>query len=348
MGKIAIVIFNDLKYCPYASFYAETFNAHGIDFDIISLSRTLSNNDPLSLKWKGDFSILSKITNFIRYKNFLKKKLPNYNFVIVLTTIPAVLMKLFLIKHFRNKYLVDIRDYTYEHNRIFKYLESKVLRFSALNFVSSPDFVKFLPKGIKYELIHNSNYSSSFDSKTLNHARDIIKIGYIGSINYFDQLALFCEKFANNKNIELHFYGNDLTNKLLDLLNKLNSDNIFYHGEYEPNEKPKIINSVDVLFNAYGNKTTLFKYAISNKYYDFLRYGKPLIVSSNTTMEKLSYPYCFSFNFDNQNIIDDFCCWYKNIDTDSLRTFIKQKMEEVICQNTHAKEILLGVIAKDD
>ncbi|MBQ8474928.1 MAG: hypothetical protein IJ499_04630, partial [Clostridia bacterium] len=122
MKKVAIVMFQNMRYAPFLSFYERILCDMGIPYDIIYLNRNpelneISDDSHISIEWKkvpGISLKFEKLLNFMFYPSAAKKILnkKQYSFIIVLTTMPAVLLGKYLYKHNRGKYLIDIRDYT--------------------------------------------------------------------------------------------------------------------------------------------------------------------------------------------------------------------------------------------
>ncbi|RGN82593.1 hypothetical protein DXB38_16980, partial [Blautia obeum] len=103
--------------------------------------------------------------------------------------------------------------------------------------------------------------------------------------------------------------------------------NIEFYGAYKPEEKKKIIEETDIIFNVYGNDLHV-KYAVSNKYYDALVYQKPIIVSKGTTMEKITqgFSYCVTQDkFDCEDLIQ----WYENLNHENIKRLCASKLNKV-------------------
>ena len=97
-------------------------------------------------------------------------------------------------------------------------------------------------------------------------------------------------------------------------LQKVKCNNVFLYGKYNPSEKSKIIEQVDILFNIYGNDRLLVKFALSNKLYDSFFHKKSLLTSPNTSMSEMCEKYSFDFDFNVKNVMDKLYNWYFSLD----------------------------------
>lgn len=135
-----------------------------------------------------------------------------------------------------------------------------------------------------------------------------------------------CSK--NNEKIVFRFYGFGEDLEYLQQYQKSKGiSNIEFYGAYKPEEKKKIIEETDIIFNVYGNDLHV-KYAVSNKYYDALVYQKPIIVSKGTTMEKITqgFSYCVTQDkFDCEDLIQ----WYENLNHENIKRLCASKLNKV-------------------
>lgn len=162
--KACIVSYDEYLNIPYVKDYEAILNEHKIKYDFIFWNRSdlhefnYKGHNAYNFNWKTKKSKLSKIIPFFLWSRFARGviKKNSYDFLIICTTVPAILLVDILIKKYRGKYLLDIRDFTYENISIYKYFESKIINASKLTIISSKGFLTWLPKGSKaYVLTHN-------------------------------------------------------------------------------------------------------------------------------------------------------------------------------------------------
>lgn len=155
--KIGIVMFQNMRYAPFLKMYEEILRSvPGVEYDVLYFDRDRSLQETkrrpyIALPWYGKGTLAApkyeKALNFLLYARNAKRTIQKnqYDFLIVLTTFPAVLLSGFLTKRYPGRYLVDIRGYTQEHFGPYYSMESKVLAGAAMRAISSPGFVNFLP-----------------------------------------------------------------------------------------------------------------------------------------------------------------------------------------------------------
>ena len=76
----------------------------------------------------------------------------NYDFVIVWGAILVIYLK-FLIKNYKERFILNIRDYFYENNNFIFARMAQLVNFSYMTTISSDGFLKFLPNSEKYQVI---------------------------------------------------------------------------------------------------------------------------------------------------------------------------------------------------
>lgn len=323
--KAAIIAVNNIIYSPYIKIYSSFLDKKNIAYDVILPDR--NNIDEAlgeqiyRIKWdpkKG------KIPNLLFFRKEALKilKRNKYDFIFVLTTMPAVLLSPHLMTKYKNRYLVDVRDYTQEHFKPYYWLECGVIKNAAMRVISSKGFENFLPKA-NYFLSHNLSQDYASPKKIFNKNTDgKIKIGYVGSISYIEHCKHMIELVAKDERFVFNFYGRESERREISTyIDSLGCDRIKYFGKYIPEEKEAIINSVDLLFNVYGNETPLVKYAISNKFYDSFYYKKPLLTSPDTYMSTQAGGYSFDIDF-NTTSLDALYDWYKSLDGEKMVDFM--------------------------
>lgn len=346
--KIAIILFNNIKYCPYALTYIKLLENKNYDLNIYYFDRERENYRDFKtfpVLWN---SKNNKLSNFLYFKKQMINLLSEcqYDYVIVLTTMPGILLSHFLKKFYNKKYILDIRDYTYENNIVYKMIEKSLIKNSLLTTISSNGFKHFLPK-YDYLISHNSNYNFD-DNSNLPYIKRNGKIivAYIGSISYKENCKLLINLIEKDTRFCFYFYGNETGNsEIQELIKIINNDRIKFFGPYSPEEKDEIIKSSDILFNVYGNDSNLVKYALSNKLYDCFYYKKPILTSPNTYMSKCANDYSFDI-YDDTRDLNDLYNWYISINDYKMNTFFEEKGRLVVNDMKKFREIFYESIEK--
>ena len=145
-----IISYDDYFNIPYIRYYEDYIRKMGGTYDIVLWNRSgkdthISNSYVFSGK---DYpSKVRKVVPFLRWRRFviqlLKQK--HYDRLIVLTTMPGILLADQLLGHYKKKYWLDIRDFTYENIFFYKRLVGRLVRAASAVSISSPAFqVKYL------------------------------------------------------------------------------------------------------------------------------------------------------------------------------------------------------------
>ena len=321
--KVAIIAFNNLKFSPYIFPYVKILKEINATIELIypdrnGIEETFNDGALVPIEW--DFS-KKKIFNFISFRKNVIRKLSRekYDFVIVLTTFPAVLLGGFLSRKYKNKYLVDIRDFTHENNKFYYKLEKSALKNAVARVISAEGFKNFLPEE---EYLFCPNVSSVYkeNARRCSLKKDgPIIVGYVGSIAYKDNCKKLIDIIKEDERFAFHFYGNENGEATIKkYVESVNCERIKYFGEYNPSEKAGILEKTDILFNVYGNDKMLLKHALSNKLYDSMYFKKPLLVSPETDMKTESAEFSFAVDLDKSKSLNELYEWYVSIDEEAF------------------------------
>lgn len=344
--KSAVIVFNSLYRCPYANVYMNHFKSISMDFDVIELSRTdyecSEDINRIVIKWNHSKNKIWNFYNFHKKTSKILKK-NDYKYVVVLTTIPAVLLFKTLIGKYNKKYILDVRDYTLENYGLFRILERKLTKHSLMNVISSPGFKNFLPEG-KYYLCHNMSYGDIGNSSYKKKTSLPIVIGYVGSIAYKNECIEFIKLVEKDDRFIFSLYGEEVYgNEVNDFLETFDHPHTKVLGKYDSKEKPFILSQVDILFNVYGFNRPLLTYALSNKLYDSFYYKKPLLTSPNTEMSSICGKYSFDVDFSSDDILNRIYEWYCSIDS-SFDGYANEKLQAFLEDNRAFYESLQELI----
>lgn len=344
--KVAVLGFNNIKYSPYITTYTDLLDKYSIEYDVIipnrnQLNETINGN-LVYIEWDKKKNKLQNFVTFAkRTQTILKKE--NYDFIFILTTIPAILLSHVLVKKYKEKYLVDIRDYTYDKKPIFRNLETYVLKYAHTRVISSPAFREFLPD-LEYVLCHNFSHRTLISDLTFERRGEPIKIGYVGSIAYIEECKRMIDLVRNDDRFCFYLYGNEVYGSIVsEYAESSGTERIKCFGGYEPAEKPKIIHGIDILFNDYGNGSDLVKCALSNKLYDSFTFKKPLITSPDTIMSKLANNYSFDIDSKTKSL-DELYEWYNNINGDKMVSYMNQCLNQFKNENIFFEDTVCKII----
>ena len=120
--KIALILPNNVWFCPFASIYSKLFDKFGVKYDIISWNRSGEKEDAIQYNYKlqsrNPFKLWWAYKKFASFVKFTVKK-NGYDKLIVFTPQSAIFLSDFLKKEFNGKYIFDYRDLSLEQKKIF-------------------------------------------------------------------------------------------------------------------------------------------------------------------------------------------------------------------------------------
>lgn len=297
--KFLIVTYDDYINIPYIAYYENNLRARGIPYDIVLWNRSgrTDKNPPnsyvftatdYSAKWK-------KIIPFFRWRRFVLRLLRKnrYDWLIILTTIPGILLADKLLGRYRKRYWLDIRDYTYEKFLLYKELVGRLTKGSFATSISSEAFLSFLPDDSSCVLTHNiTNYAAKVPSCTLDIEKRPITIGFVGGIQFVEQNKRLLTLFRNNPAYCIEYVGR--THPGCDLQSFCNENqvqNVRFLPAYDNASKPGIYQSIDLINSIYGADNEVVRLALPNKLYDCILFKKPILVSKGTYLAQLVEQY---------------------------------------------------------
>lgn len=125
--------------------------------DLITIILKKSNEYTIHVVCKPGMNKLRKIFPMYKFKMELERIIEKeqYTHLVVLTTVPGVLIWKKLLAGFKNKYILDIRDYSYEKYSWYRKIVEQLIANSYFTAISSNGFKTFLPQSDKIITCHN-------------------------------------------------------------------------------------------------------------------------------------------------------------------------------------------------
>lgn len=293
--------FTKIKYMPYMNFYLNNINRTEHEVHILYWNRDLQSEDLTKYQdcffyefkcyQEDDVSKFYKINSFLKYRKFAKKILMNegYDFIFVLHSLTGILVAEVLKKQYHDRYIFDYRDSTYEEFTPFKKVVASITRNAYATFVSSDAFRRFLPMDCVDRIYTSHNLSIDSlehrdDKQLYGIPSDKIRIAFWGFIRHEDINKEIIRKVAADSRFELHYYGREqkVALNLKAYLSELNATNVFFHGEYTPEQRYEFVRRTDIIHNIYCDANTML--AMGNKYYDGLIFRIPQICMNGSFM----------------------------------------------------------------
>lgn len=362
MKKLLILGFTKLAYMPYMNFYLEALKGEEVEVHVVSWRRDEEPDVPMEdtsitvhefkCAQLDEVAKIKKISSFLKYRAFVKAVLKKTSFdrIIVLHTLPAVLVADILLAKYRNKFILDYRDYTYEGFLPFKKLIGSLTKASYATFVSSDAFRECLPKLEKVHTSHNLlvdslQHRDVRDSKEREHKP--IRMAFWGFIRHEEINAEIIRKLGNDPRFELHYYGREQQTalNLKQLVRGENYANVVFHGSYQPIDRYAFAAETDLLHNIYENDETMGR-AMPNKYYDGIVFRIPQVCMTGSYMGQrvtkdgvgaVLNPYDSGF-------VDELATYYDKIDWRLFDQACNKATAQIFEEYQKGKETIRGLV----
>lgn len=322
MKRICFVSLGNVYLSPYLKQYTNIINDN---YDIIywdreNLNETILGSNINVYRFSKSFkNKATKIAGYALYRQYVKRILSksDYDCVIFLQTLGAIIIGRYLVKEYHMRYVIDIRDYSYEGNKYIYSLEKKLIMNSKFCIISSEGYKKFLPKQ-DYIITHNiRELDKTQVAKIKNRAKEraVLNIAFIGYVNYQEQHKKLLLNLKNDNRFIMTFIGTRAL-ELKKFCEKNAITNVRFGDRFNPDEMLTLYEDVDLVNNLYGNHTPILDYALSNKLYFAAELNIPILTCSDTFMSEISHKYSFGIDVDvnNPNCGDILFDEYKRID----------------------------------
>lgn len=347
--KVLVIGFTKISYMPYMHFYIDQLRKHDCEIHLLYWKRDNSpdadiHKDIVTYRFdqyqEDSVPLFRKLGSFLKYRRYALKILREHKFdlVVVLHSTPGVLLFDVLTKKYRNNYILDYRDFTYENFKFYKKIIHKLAINSCATFVSSDAYRKYLPSIDKLYTSHNilvNSLEKREVRKSKNRNTYPIRIGFWGFIRHENINITIIDKLANDKRFELHYHGREQKSGqiLKSHCEENRYRNIFFHGEYKLNDRYKFLEDIDLAHNIYENdiKTTN---AMGNKYYDGITFYIPQICNQGSFMGEQVSDNKVGISIDphSLNFADEIEKYYKSIDWEYFETSCDKTLNNVIEQ----------------
>lgn len=303
--KFLIIAFHPRSMTPYAKQYEDAISKAGYTYDILFWDRF--SNATLEKK-NNEFIFhrictlggnrLKKVYPFYLFRKTLKRIIANgkYDKIIILNTMPGFLLHDILLHQYKNRFILDIRDYTYEKFSFYLNIVLRLIRNSYFTTISSRGYKLFLGDNDKIIVNHNiSNLEQLEDKPTLVKDKKNITIGFVGAVRYFEENAVLIQKLKNS-NYKLVYNGREAADCHLEKFCKDHGiSNVEFCGAFKNEEKPALYKKIDIINSLYGNQKIDVQTSLPNRLYDALIFKKPLIATEGTYLAKVVEKYELGF-----------------------------------------------------
>ena len=343
--NICFISLGNIYLAPYLKTYTNLIENYSIIYwDRENLDENLDNAKVYRFT-KANKSKIDKIIGYIQFRRYATRLLKknNYDCLIFLQTLGSILLSKIITKKYKKKYIVDIRDYSYEGNKLIFHIEKKVIQNSYKCVLSSEGYKDFLPES-DYLITHNRRELPFCNVERIKNRmknRKTINIAFIGYVNYQDQHKKLLLSLKNDNRFVISFIGTKAL-ELKDFCEKNGITNVILQDRFDSSRILDFYQNADFVNNLYGNHTPTLDYALSNKLYFAAELNIPILVFEDTFMSRVAEKYQFGLTIStiNNQIGDLIWAYYNSIDWDVFSNHCAGFMEKVTSeQKIFEKEI---------
>ena len=295
---------------------------------------------------------IQKIKHYYCFMRFVEKIVKNnkYEKLIVYPTHMAWLLRRFLKKYYKGKYILDIRDYAGEKNHLINFLTSEAVNNSGLCTITSPAYKSFLASK-NYIVSHNlqpidNDLIKQYRSRITDHKKPIV-ISFIGTVRFLDEQKKLITLLGNDNRFCLKYIGRG-SEALKDFCKVGRFNNVILEGQFDRNDIGKFYMDTDIANNVYGNDDPALSFALSNKVYCAAMLGMPILASPNTftayLVKKLNIG--FVFDYQNKNIANDLFSYMIKLDHKQLKNNMDIFLKKVKCDEALYRKAIQQFLMK--
>lgn len=308
---IGIVCFLSTRYAQFAHKYINILEKNNITYEFVFWNREgeykggKDNWIPYNKELNTFQPFYKKIFAFCSFARYMRKiiKEKKYDKLVILISQTAIpLMDLLLFKY-KNKYVFDYRDITYENFKLYRNIIDKIIEKSFFTAISSKGFTNYISDSAKLIISHNTR---NFDLKQIEKEKySKIRVVYWGMVRQLEFNCKVCDVFSKDQRFELYYHGAGYDKELKEYCEKKEYKNIKITGKYKLEEIEEFAKKSDIILNLYENDKRQ-KDAITVKFYDSIQYGIPMLVMEGSYMDKIvDKNYLgFSINIFENNALD--------------------------------------------
>lgn len=350
--KILILSSSKFKYMPYINFCVSNLDLSKHDVHIVYWNKDLQEEEipyknitlhELRLKHDDDMPKPLKLLNFFKYRKYVLSllKKTDFDLIVIYYVLPAFLIFDKLHSKYKDKYIIDYRDITFERFNFYKKAVHRVISGAKATFISSDAFREFLPDTGKIYTTHNIALD------TLNHSQYFYKKTnlplHVSTWGFFRDTFVnraFTNSICNDYRFTMNFHGNKRSaGKLLEEhCAEIEAKNIFFTGSFSPNDRYDFSKETDLLYNMFDNDKT--QYALGNRFYDGIIFSIPQLCTKDSFMGDMVVKYGIGKAFDpkSPNLADEIYEYYKSIEPTEFNNNCKIALEKIMREYNEATD----------
>ena len=357
-GKLLFILPALPDFVPYVYNYFKIAEECGKEFDVICWNRrgdkvvlSPQNYYVYDHPTSDDYSRIRKLCEIYKFSLYVRRIVRNHNYQIVCTYTIAdsVLFAGWLPRCFRDHYIFDIRDYSpMIDNKLTRWLVVRLLKYSALNVISSKGFMHWLPKGFDYTVCHNTDIEKaklSMDNFVQYGHNETLKVLTIGALRNTDTNQEVIKALSNKKGIQIDFVGDGGASPYLKQYCEINNvRNVSFHGRYRKEEEDEFVRQSDIM-NIILPHDSVSDYLMSNRFYLSVRMRKPMIVNDGSFQAEQVRKYDLGLVIAKESdLYKEIINYWNELNwikyNDNCKCFIKDIIKELDDFNDRVKSII--------
>lgn len=303
---VGIICFWDREATPYLAKYEGILNEQKIDYEVVFWNRVTAKeqvsveNRSICLNHHCVGTKQQKIGSFFWWRKTIIKiiKKRKYDHLIVLSTIPAVLLFFQLVFKYSDRFIFDIRDYTFEKYRLCKAIVMTLIKRSCLTPISSKGFMKWLNKSDKIIVNHNITVEKECFSSPSFGNKDRYNFAFVGNVRLDTQTRALLLNLKSSHHFNQYYYGRIVPGcDIEELKQSHHIENLYLTGPFSVEDKPRIFKNIDLINCVYANAEKEVDIPLGdstplpNRLYDALTFYKPIVASKGTYLADLVQKY---------------------------------------------------------
>lgn len=207
----------------------------------------------------------------------------DYKYIITRQTTGAYLLVDILLRRYKNRYVVNVRDYVAEKKFPFSLMIKRLVKHAALTTILSNGFKSSLPP---YDYVKvnsvNEDILENFSGVPRKN-NDAIKVGFASNCRYLNRSYKLIDALGNDKRFELWYCGTN-SETLAEYAKHKGITNLFVKPAFDAKETISIMSEFDFVNSAFGNDSLDNSTLMPIRLYTALAIHRPMLVNDKTQL----------------------------------------------------------------